>query len=162
MPLDLVRIDDRLVHGQVVIAWGSYLKTTKIILCNDEIAQSETERELYTNAEEIAPHPMRICVLTKEQTVKKLKEPKNEKDKIILLLESPRDALNLVDSGLKFKKVNIGGMHYQRGKRQLAPYIYVNDDDIICLKRLAKKGIRLEGKDVPNAKEIDVSRILPE
>ena len=160
MALDLVRIDDRLVHGQVVIAWGSYLQTTKIILCHDEIAQSKLEREMYTNAEEIAPHPMRICVMTKEQTVKALREGKYEKEKIILLLESPRDAFRLVDSGLTFLRVNVGGMHYERGKRRLAPYIYVNDDDITYLKKLVQKGIQLEGRDVPNAKKIDLSSII--
>ncbi|NOZ61936.1 MAG: PTS sugar transporter subunit IIB [Calditrichaeota bacterium] len=162
MALDLIRIDDRLVHGQVVIAWGSYLKTTKIILCHDEIAKSEIEREMYANAEEIAPHPMRICVWTKDQTVRALRTEKYKNEKIILLLESPRDALNLVDSGLSFARVNIGGMHYERGKRRLAPYIYVNDEDVVCLKQLAQKGIHLEGRDVPNAKKIDLTRIIDE
>ena len=162
MALDLIRIDDRLVHGQVVIAWGSFLKTTKIILCHDEIAQSEYEREMYINAQDIAPHPMEICVLTKEQTLQKLDKIGEKEEKIMLLVESPRDALNLANSGLSFSKINIGGLHFQRGKRKLAPYIYVDDDDINCLKLLAQKGIRLEGRDVPTAKSIDVNKLILE
>ncbi len=161
MPLDLVRIDDRLVHGQVVIAWGSYLNTTKIILCHDEIAQSEFEKELYMNAEEIAPHPMKICVCTQQETLQKLFDETVEKsERIILLIESPREVLKLISAGLNIARINVGGMHYRKGKRQIASYIYVDEEDILCFKKLHQMGIRIEGKDVPDAKAIDILQIV--
>ncbi|MBL7092922.1 PTS sugar transporter subunit IIB, partial [candidate division KSB1 bacterium] len=147
MSLDLVRIDDRLVHGQVVIGWGTYLKTTKIILCSDPIAHSEIESDMYKGAEETAPHPLSVEIFTQEQTVNELN--KNQiKEKIILLVETPQELLQLITSGLSIAKVNIGGMYYKAGKRALAPYIYVDDDDILCFRKILQLGIQLEGKDI--------------
>ncbi|OQX95486.1 hypothetical protein B6I21_05205 [candidate division KSB1 bacterium 4572_119] len=160
MSLDLIRIDDRLVHGQVVITWGAFINATKIILCNNEIAQSEAEKDLYMNAEEIAPHPLKICVWTREETLTAITENELENDKTILLLESPKDLLQLVDDGLNIKKANVGGMHYQHGKRQLTSYIYVDDEDVSCLKKLHQLGIHLEGKDVPSAKSFNISEAM--
>ena len=95
MPLDLVRIDDRLVHGQVVIGWGSYLNTTKIILCSDPIADSEFESAMYKGAEETAPHPLSIVIYTQKQTIQELnKNPIIER--IILLVETPQELLQLI------------------------------------------------------------------
>lgn len=160
MPLDLVRIDDRLVHGQVVITWGAFLNTTKIILCHDEIANSKNESELYKNAEEIAINPLKILVWTQKETLAAIQEEKLSNDRIILLTESPKDLLNLVNGGLKILRANIGGLHFQEGKKRLNSYIYVDDEDIICLQKLHQMGVELEGKDVPNAKPFNVSKII--
>jgi N-acetylgalactosamine PTS system EIIB component len=159
VPLDLVRIDDRLVHGQVVIGWGTFLNTTKIILCSDTIAQSEMEREMYKGAEEIAPHPISIEILTQEQTIHELKI-NSIKEKTILLVETPQEILQLIVSGLQIIKVNVGGMYYKTGKRALAPFIYVDDNDIFCFKKLLELGVQLEGKEIPTAKAIDISKII--
>ena len=157
MPLDLVRIDDRLVHGQVVIGWGTYLNTTKIILCSDTIALSELESELYKGAEETAPHPLSVEILTQEQTINEL-TINSLKGKIILLVDTPQELLKLITCGLTIPKVNVGGMHYKAGKRALAPYIYVDENDIHCFKKILQLGIQLEGKDVPTGKAIDISK----
>jgi len=160
MPLVLVRIDDRLVHGQVVIAWGLYLNASKIILCNDEIAQSEIEKQLFMNAEEIAPQSLKISVLTQKETLTSIQSGQYNDDNVILIIESPQDLLNLVRAGLNIETVNVGGMHYRHGKRQLAAYIYVNENDISCFRKLDSKGIQLEGRDVPVAKKIDIVKQL--
>jgi len=160
MSLDLIRIDDRLVHGQVVVGWGTYLKTNRIILCNDLIADSELERDMFMSAEETAPYPLKISVYTQEQTLKELYTPPKNSEKIILLVETPHDLLQLVRSGLKIDKINVGGMHYGEGKRQLTPYIYVDDNDIVAFKKMCELGIYLEGKDVPASKSIDISKII--
>jgi mannose/fructose/N-acetylgalactosamine-specific phosphotransferase system component IIB len=159
VPLDLVRIDDRLVHGQVVIGWGTYLNTAKIILCSDPIAQSEVESQMYKGAEELAPHPLSIEILTQEQTINELNlNPINEK--IILLVETPQELLQLITNGLLIEQVNIGGMHYKAGKRAVTPYIYVDDSDILTFKKMLQLGVHLEGKNVPTAKAVDISKML--
>ncbi len=160
MPLDLIRIDDRLVHGQVVVAWGSYLDTTKIILSSNEIAESENEIELFKQTVEFAPRPLKVCVLTLQGTVNILHNELVKKEKIILLVESPQDVLDLIHAGMEITKVNVGGMHYEFGKTKLASYIYVDDEDILCFKKLSALGIQLEGKNVPTAKAIDINKML--
>ncbi len=160
MPLDLVRIDDRLVHGQVVIAWGAFLNTTKIILCHDQIARSKNEKEMYKYAEELALNPLEICVLTQQETLTAIQEEKLSRERIILLIETPKDLLNLVEAGLKITRANIGGLHFREGKKRLTSYIYVDTEDINCLQQLHHRGIVLEGKDVPSAKTFDISKVI--
>lgn len=156
MPLVLIRIDDRLVHGQVVVGWGIHLSPDRIILSSDEIARSSWEKEMYMGAEATAPLPLSISVLTIDETIASLKKTEQQKEKIILLVETPKEILTLIEKGLTIKKVNIGGMHYKQGKRRIAPYIFVDEDDIACFKKMDDMQIELEGKDVPTAPKIDI------
>lgn len=160
MPLVLIRIDDRLIHGQVVVGWGIHLSPDRIILSSDEIANSTWEKEMYMGAEATAPLPLSISVLTFDETLLSLSEPEKQKEKIILLVETPKEILTLIEKGLKIEKVNIGGMHYKHGKRRIAPYIFVDDDDIACFKKMDDMQIALEGKDVPTAPKIDILKAL--
>ena len=160
MPLVLIRIDDRLIHGQVVVGWGIHLSPDRIILSSDEIASSSWEKEIYMGAEATALYPLSISVLTFDETILSLKEPEKQQEKIILLVETPKEILTLIEKGLKIKKVNIGGMHYKQGKRRIAPYIFVDDDDITCFKKMGELQIELEGKDVPTAPKIDILKAI--
>jgi len=155
MPLVLVRVDDRLIHGQVVVGWGIFLNPDKIILCSDTIASSPWEKELYMSAEATAPYPLKISVSTQEETLQILNQ--KTEDKTILLVESPRHIVDLVEKGLEINAVNIGGMHFKHGKKRLASYIFVDDDDLSSMKKLVEMNIRLEGRDVPTAKMINLS-----
>lgn len=158
MPLVLVRIDDRLIHGQVVVGWGIQLSPNRIILSSDEIASSSWEKEMYMGAEATAPFPLAISVLTIDETILFLTE--NQTEKTILLVEAPKEILTLIEKGLKIEKVNVGGMHYKPGKRRLAPYIFVDEEDITAFKKMRDMNIVLEGQDVPTAKKIDILKAL--
>jgi len=160
MPLVLVRIDDRLVHGQVVLGWGILLQPDRIILCSDVIANSPWEKEIYLGAEATAPYPLSVSVLGIEETILFLNNPDNQHEKIILLVETPQELLALVKKGLKIEKVNIGGMHYKQGKRRLTHYIFVDEQDISCFMEMQKMQIQLEGRDVPSGKKVDLSKVI--
>lgn len=154
MSLALVRIDDRLIHGQVVVGWGIHLKPDRIILSHDEIASSTWEKEMYMGAEATAPFPLAISVLTVDET--RIFIDNNQTEKIILLAETPKAILTLIEKGIKIESVNVGGMHYKPGKRRIAPYIFVDEDDINCFQLLGEMQIELAGQDVPTAKRIDI------
>ncbi len=158
MPLILIRVDDRLVHGQVVVGWGLSLKPDRIILCNDTIASSSWEKELYMGAEATAPYPIKISVSTQDETLEILHQKAD--DKTILLVESPQHIVELVEKGLEIDVVNIGGMHFKQGKRRLTSYIFIDDDDLESMKKLIDLNIQLEGRDVPTAKKINLSECL--
>ncbi len=160
MPLVLVRIDDRLVHGQVVVGWGLLLKPQRIILCSDTIATSPWEKEIYMGAEAMAPYPLSISVLTTEETRLFLNDEENDHEDIILLIETPQDILELIKQGVKVEKINVGGMHYKPGKRRLAPYIFVDDRDIELFKEINEMKIELEGREVPTGKRIDIIKAI--
>ncbi|MDZ7339228.1 MAG: PTS sugar transporter subunit IIB [candidate division KSB1 bacterium] len=157
MPLVLVRIDDRLVHGQVVVGWGNVLHPDRILLCNDQIAASPWERELYTGGTtDDAP----VEVLSLRETAERLIADKSGRERLFLIVESPKDVLRLLDLGVPITEVNVGGMHHRPGKRQVAPYLFVDEQDRQWFKELHARRVALVGQDVPTGKKLDVAELL--
>jgi len=158
MPFVLVRVDDRLIHGQVVVGWAIPMNPDRLILCHDQIAQSSWEKELYLSSQ--MEYDFQFDIWSTEQTVAYAKSPHFQKEKALLLVESPADVLRLIHLGVSIPSVNIGGMRHREGKKALASYIYVDEKDAEVFRKLAALGVNLEGRDVPNAKKIDILRKL--
>jgi len=157
MPLNLVRIDDRLIHGQVVLGWGSYLQPDRIILCSDDVASCDWEKEIYLGA---VTEDIEASVLSVKDSAESLLENRFERAKIILLVETPRTLVELLDYGVKFDTVNVGGMHYREGKRRVIPYIYLSDQDEGWFRELYLRHIKLECQDVPTCKKQNLAELL--
>ncbi len=157
MPLVLVRIDDRLIHGQVVIGWRQVLKPQRIILCSDEVANTEWQRTIYESA---VPPEIKSSVLTMKETIQALKDGAYDRERVILLVDTPKSIVKLVDASVEIKEVNVGGMHFRPGKNQVSPFIFVDEDDIDSFRLLFNKGIRLEGRDVPTRPRLDIAKAL--
>jgi PTS system mannose-specific IIB component len=157
MPLVQVRIDDRLIHGQVVVGWRNVLKPDRIILCSDEVANSEWQRNIYLSA---VTNDIKASVLTLEETIDTLKSKKYDTERLLLLIDNPESAVKLVDSNIQIKEVNVGGMHFRPGKSQIAPFIFVDEEDVHNFKILHEKGINLDGRDVPTRTSIDIAKAL--
>lgn len=157
MSLVLVRIDDRLIHGQVVVGWASVLNPDRILLASDEVATVEWQRTIYMSA---VPDELEASVLTLDDTVSALNNQEFDDERILLLVDSPKSVLYLIDKGLQITKVNIGGMHFKPGKNQVTPFIFVDQEDINAFKRLYNRNVQLEGRDVPNRAAINIPKAL--
>jgi len=157
MPLVLVRIDDRLIHGQVVVGWGKVLHPQRIALCSDEVANSDWQRTIYLSA---VTEDMEASVLTVDDTVRAFMNHEFDDERLILLADSPKAIVSLVERKVPIKSINVGGMHFKPGKMQIASFIFMDDDDIESFRVLHSKGITLEGRDVPTCAPIDIARVL--
>ena len=142
MPLVQVRIDDRLIHGQVVVGWRTTLKPGRIVLCSDEVATSDWQRTIYMSA---VPEDLIASVLTIKETIETILSSGDDKERILLLVDSPKSIVRLVEAGVNIPEVNVGGMHFRPGKNQIAPFIFVDEDDINNFRKLYDKGIKLDG-----------------
>ena len=156
MPVEMLRIDDRLIHGQVVVGWCPVVKPDHLILCNDEVAQDEWSRQLYQDAS--PDYRTSVCGL--EDTIALLKSKEAQDEKTFLVVEAPKDVLRLLDLGLNIDKVVIGGMHHQPGKRKIESFIYVDDEDCNDFQELVHRNVTLEGKDVPSCKPYHLAELL--
>ncbi|OGC00697.1 hypothetical protein A2V82_02965 [candidate division KSB1 bacterium RBG_16_48_16] len=157
MPLVQVRIDDRLIHGQVVVGWRTTLKPGRIVLCSDEVATSDWQRTIYMSA---VPEDLIASVLTIKETIETILSSGDDKERILLLVDSPKSIVRLVEAGVNIPEVNVGGMHFRPGKNQIAPFIFVDEDDINNFRKLYDKGIKLDGRDVPTRQSVDIAREL--
>ena len=158
MPFVLYRVDDRMIHGQVVVGWGSAIHPDRIILCHDEISANQWEKDLYESSFSVPD--CQICVFSLDELLDYYQGEEYQKERTILLVETPKDALNIFQAGIHFDKLNIGGLHFRDKKKELNNYIYVDAEDVDCINDLQKLGVKLEGQTVPNAKKIDVGVLL--
>lgn len=158
MSFILVRVDDRLIHGQVVVGWASSLQPDRIILCHDEIAANQFEKELYESS--FCDADIFINVYNTNQLLEYIDDDKFSKERCILLLENLQTVLNLLELKVPIHQLNIGGIHFQKNKKQLTNYIFLDDEDVQTLTRLASLGITIEGQDTPNAKKIDITKMI--
>lgn len=140
MKIVLARIDDRLIHGQVATVWSKITGCDKIIVVSDEVAKDELRSTLLV---QVAPPGIKAHVLSVEKAARVYNNPKND-FKALLLFTNPTDVLRLVEAGVAIESVNIGGMSFKEGKKQVTGAMSVNDQDIAAFKELNKKGIELE------------------
>jgi len=157
MSLVLIRIDDRLIHGQVTVGWGSFLNPDRILLVSDEIAENEWEKELYQSC---VPFNIAVSILSTDETIKVLTEKTFENERVIILVESPSVIVELVKRGASLHQVNIGGMHYRENKKKILPYVYVDEQDIQNFYFLEEHNIELICQDLPQAKKENLSELL--
>jgi PTS system mannose-specific IIB component len=157
MPFVLVRVDDRLIHGQVTVAWGARLSPERMILVNDEICCCDWRCALYAETDAMG---VPVSVATSEGFAEGLKTGKWDDERTFLIVESPRDLLALIRSGLDVAEANIGGMHYAEGKCELLPYVFVDDEDVAAMKEIMAGGTKLTARDVPQAQPRDLAVLL--
>lgn len=151
-----IRIDDRLIHGQVIVGWCPRIKPDKLILCDDTVAQNEWEAEIYRDAG--SGYETSICDV--DETAKILLHHALNHKKIFLIVGSPQVLLKLADLGLKVDRVVVGGMHYQTGKRKILDFVYLDDDDLRCFRELHARNVKLQAMDVPTCRAFDLAQKL--
>ncbi len=155
MPVVLARIDDRFIHGQVTVGWSRKLQPDSIILCNDQIAADPWQSRVYASS---VPPQMKVSILDRESTALLLAPGgfRDRSENVILLVGSPTDMRDLHRRGLPIDEVNVGGMHYMKGKRELLEFVYVDRRDLMALRALHDDGVRLMAQTVPGVKAIEL------
>jgi PTS system mannose-specific IIB component/fructoselysine and glucoselysine-specific PTS system IIB component len=154
--LVLHRIDDRLIHGQVVVGWGQPLDVAFILLVDDEVAASEWEQELYRMG---VPPEMEVHFLSVDDALAEL--PRYEKDPRhgILLTGDIETMRRLADAG-GISHVNLGGIHHRAGRTQRLRYVFLSTDEESALRDLATRGVNVSAQDVPGARPIPLDDLL--
>ncbi len=157
MEIQLFRIDDRLIHGQVVIGWAQHLNSDTIVLCDDSVAANEWEKELYLS---IVPDHIKAYVVGVDNLSKEAKKEDNDWGKTIILVNSPFTVEALWERHIVVRNVNVGGIHFKDGRREFLPYLFLNDEEINSFKRLMDKGVEFYCQDVPTAKPVSLKYVL--
>ena len=152
----LTRIDNRLLHGQVATQWTKAIGANLILVANDEVASNKMRQGLMDMA---APNGVDTRYWTIQKTIDTIHKAA-DRQKIFIIIESPEDALRLVEGGVPIKKVNVGNMHMSEGKRQVAGVVAVDDNDINAFKALREHGIELEIRKVPTEATESVEKLF--
>lgn len=155
--IQLFRIDDRLIHGQVVIGWVSVLNSDCILLCDNSVYENDWQRELYLSC---APAGLKTIILDIKGTAEYIKNNSQDFSKTIVLVNGPQAVEELLNYGVDLKNINVGGVHFREGRRSFLPYLYLNDVEVDSFKRCIEKGVHFECLDVPTGRKVNLSSIL--
>ena len=152
----LTRIDNRLIHGHVGVTWTMTLGANLILVADDEIAGNEMMQELMGVTAESSGAGVRFFTLQK--TIDVIHKA-SAKQKIFIVCKTPKEVRALVEGGVPIKEVNVGNMHFSKGKTQLSKKVYVDDDDLADLKALKDAGVNVFIQDVPGDPKEEVKGI---
>ncbi len=157
MKIMLTRIDDRLIHGQVSTGWSKEFKISKIIIIDDKVYKDKIRTQLL---KQVSPPNITAHVVNTNKFVKVYNNPKYSQEKVLLLFTNPKDILKIIKEGVVINSINIGGISYKKGKKQITDAVSVNKEDINSFYELHKMNIELEVRKVPNDKKINLIPIL--
>jgi PTS system mannose-specific IIB component len=144
----LVRIDDRLIHGQVVAVWCKHKNFKRIIILDDGVAKDSFMQQVLRMA---APPGIQVEAMEVETNIELLNGLPN-KESVMLLMKNPLTAKRLVDAGLIFTDLNVGGMGMMQGRKSVYRNISMSEDEKSILKELSDKGIKIALYILPNDK----------
>ena len=158
MPITLYRIDDRLVHGQVVEAWVPHLKAGEIAVISDDLSRDLMRQAIMRFA---APEGVALRILPLAEAPAYLLAADAHGPNILVLLPGLAEAVELIKKGVKIYKLNVGGMHYSAGKNlSIGRAIFLNDADCAALRFLSDSGVVIEGRGVPSDSPLNLIEAL--
>lgn len=157
MEIRLVRIDDRLIHGQVATVWAKNTKVNRILVVSDDVAKDELRKVLLKQA---APPGVKTNVITVGKMSAIANDSRFDEFKAMLLFTNPQDVVTVVKNGAKIKTVNIGGMSFTDGKKMITNAIAVNQADADAFNYLSKQGILLEIRKVASDSQVNLMNVL--
>jgi PTS system mannose-specific IIB component/fructoselysine and glucoselysine-specific PTS system IIB component len=157
MSIRLFRIDDRLIHGQVVVGWGQPLGVQFIVLVDDEVRASEWEQDLYRMG---VPPEIEVKFASAVEVAARMPEWQAD-SRVGILLTGDIDTMAAVCTNCDdIPSINLGGMHHRPGRRERLRYVYLTDDEAAKLKRLASSGVNVTAQDVPTARAVPLEEFV--
>jgi mannose/fructose/sorbose-specific phosphotransferase system IIB component len=151
------RIDDRLIHGQVVEGWVNFLKATCIMVADDHVAANALQKSIM---EISAPQGLKVAIGSVKDVCTQLRTAAFDTERVILLFSNPSDVLRALKSGLDCRVLNIGGMHYVQGKRKLMDVLAVDDADLDALREIAARGVKVDIQTVPTQRPLPLNKVF--
>lgn len=157
MGIHLYRIDDRLIHGQVVVGWGQPLNARFMVLVDDLVASSEWEQELYRMA---VPPEMEIFFADVDAAIRDHAKYAADPRPGILITGDIGSMQRLVRGVKAIGSVNLGGIHHRAGRVAKKRYIFLTPDEEKQLHEIESAGVEVTAQDVPSARAVPLSEVL--
>lgn len=157
MSVRLYRIDDRLIHGQVVVGWGQPLDIGFIVLVDDDVAGCDWEQDLYRMG---VPPEMEIVFADVATAARDHSAYISDPRPGILVTGDVSTMDRLVKATGAIAEVNVGGLHFRPGREQKSRYVFLTVEEEQELRALAARGVRVTAQDVPAARVVPIEEVL--
>jgi mannose/fructose/N-acetylgalactosamine-specific phosphotransferase system component IIB len=156
MPISLVRVDDRLIHGQVVQGWLKAISVNVLLVASDVVVKDKMQQALMQMA---VSSDIKLEIKNLQDAVNILNTMEHRSN-VMILMASPREAFYMLEHSIKFNSLNIGGMHFSNGKKQILNNVYADDTDIEFLYKIYQKGVELESRILPSDERLNAIPLI--
>ena len=153
----LVRVDSRLLHGQVATAWTKSTLPNRIIVVSDAVAKDDLRKRLI---EQATPPGVKANVIPVDKMIEISKDPRFGNTKALLLFEGPEDVLRAIEGGVDIKEVNVGSLAHSVGKVVVSNVLSMGQNDVAAFEKMKEKGIKFDVRKVPNDSRGNMDEIL--
>ncbi len=151
------RVDNRLVHGQIISTWVQHLHLKTFVVANDELPLNEFQVSMFRMA---IPESIEFLALSVEEAASWLNEKRASMKSTMVLLSDVEDALRLFVAGHPFPRLNLGNIHHAPGRKAITNAVYLGDEDLVILRELAGRGVRTDVRSLPSEPAQDLSTLL--
>ena len=152
-----IRIDARMIHGQVAVMWSNYLRVNRIMVANDAVSEDEITKSALRM---VAPTGMRTSLISLETAAKNIVSGKYKGQRVMMILTTPIDALKLMDLGVDIKSINVGNMSQRENTTQIKKSISVTKEEVKAFHKLMDKGVEITSIMVPDEPKSYISEYL--
>ena len=157
MPIVLLRVDERLIHGQVVIGWGNQLRPDRYLVVDDALAQSGWELELYR----LAACDAEVVFVGVDDACELIEEWREAPSRSILLTRDIGAMRRISDQGvLSGERINLGGIHHGLGRDEVLAYLHLTEEDRSDLRAIEAAGVEITARDLPDAHRVTLGTLL--
>jgi len=153
----LYRIDDRLIHGQVVVGWGQALGAGFVGLVDDAVRASDWEQELYRMG---VPPAMEVCFAGLDEAADRVAAWEADPRRGIVLTGDIATMAALQERAPSVQRVNVGGVHFRPGRAERLRYVFLSDEEAAALRALAACGVVVTAQDVPTAAPVPLEEFV--
>lgn len=148
-----IRVDDRLIHGQVATRWATGLKVNRIMIIDDQVANNDTEKSVLRMA---APAGVNTSILEFNKAVENIKNGNYAGQRVMLVVKSPVILLKMLEAGVTLLPVNIGNMSNRPGTTQYKKSVSMNEEERKATDALLEAGIEVTAQMVPDEANVSI------
>ena len=159
MRVTVMRVDDRLIHGQIITRWIDYAEAKRILVVDDKAAGDSIQQMLLKLA---VPSGIKLEILSKEDGIKRI-QTDTTNDNVLLLMRNPEEARQFLKMGFEIKTINIGNISNSKsetGRKKVLDYIYLEERDAAAMRELLKMGIQPDVRAIPTERSKDGAELL--
>lgn len=157
MTIKLVRVDHRLIHGQVGFTWTKFLKANCILIASDKIVGDPLKMTAMKMA---TPSGVKLVMKSINESAKALNSGVTDKYELLILCESVEDVYNLTQKVPTLKDVNLGGMKDGEDRKQISKAVHLSEDDVKLIKKMEEEGVTLTVQMVPDDQAVNINKII--
>ena len=155
--ITLVRVDHRLLHGQVAFSWTQYVGADCILIANDSVPNDELRK---TNIKLAKPPSVKLVIKNIADSIEAIKSGVTDKYTLFIVVESVEDAWRLAREIPEIKSINLGGIKAKEGSRNISKAVNLLPDEITRLNELVGQGVEIEIRQVPNDRKQLITECL--